>query len=261
MARIYPLFSSSSGNSHFIGTPDGGILIDAGVSCRRLVAALRLNGIQPEAVRAVFITHDHTDHIGGLKTFESCFGAPVYASRVTLRKLLGKGLLPPECKCGESDGGVDADGFYVTSYKTPHDAEGSVGYKIHTPDGKTCCVCTDLGHVTAEIHSELRGSDLVLIESNYDESMLRNGSYPFILKKRIASDYGHLSNIDSSREVCSLIESGTRRIILGHLSRENNTPIVAENTLMRTLSGKFVRNRDYMLRVAPVETKGLEVVF
>lgn len=261
MARIYPLFSSSSGNSHFIGTPDCGILIDAGVSCRRLVAALRLNGIHPEAVRAVFITHDHSDHIGGLKTFESCFGAPVYASRVTLEKLLEKELLPADCAYGESDGGVETDGFYVTSYKTPHDTDGSVGYKIHTPDGKTCCVCTDLGHVTKEIHSELCGSDLVLIEANYDESMLRNGGYPYILKRRIASDFGHLSNSDSSREVRALIESGTRRIILGHLSRENNTPIVAESTLMRTLGGDFVRNRDYLLSIAPVETKGLEVVF
>ena len=112
-----------------------------------------------------------------------------------------------------------------------------------------------------EIDKELCGSDLVLLESNYDESMLRNGGYPHALKQRIASKTGHLSNKDSSREVRALIESGTQRIILGHLSRENNTPIVAENTLLRELGSDFVRNRDYMLTVAPIETKGLGVVF
>ena len=261
MARIYPLFSSSSGNSHFIGTPSGGILIDAGVSCRRLVNALRQNDIPPEAVKAVFITHNHSDHISGLRVFENCFKAPVFASGETLDYLFDNGHLAPETDCGEIGGGVDASGFFVSSFSTPHDAPGSVGYKIHTPDGKICCVCTDLGYVTDEIDTELRGSDLVLLESNYDESMLRNGGYPYVLKQRIASKTGHLSNKDSAREVRVLIESGTQRIILGHLSRENNTPIVAENTLLRELGNDFVRNRDYMLTIAPIETKGLGVVF
>ncbi len=258
MARIYPLFSSSSGNAHFIGTPAGGILIDAGVSCRRLVNALRLNDIGPEAVRAVFITHDHSDHVSGLRVFENCFNVPVYASAGTVGWLCDNGHISEGREIG---GGVDVGGYFVTSFRTPHDAVESVGYKIHTPDGKICCVCTDLGHITEEVDSELKGSDLVLLESNYDESMLRNGSYPYILKQRISSSFGHLSNADSSREVRSLIENGTRRIILGHLSRENNTPRIAENTLIRELGSDFVRNRDYMLTIAPVETEGLGVVF
>lgn len=261
MARIYPLFSSSSGNAHFIGTPEGGILIDAGVSCRRLASALRLNGIEPQAVRAVFVTHDHSDHIGGLKTFTKCFKTPVYASAGTLSYLERQEML---CGCraevvGES--GAEAGGFFVTAFHTPHDALESVGFKIHTPDGKICAVCTDLGHVTEEIDRKLSGCGLVLLESNYDENMLRTGPYPYPLKKRIASPNGHLSNRDSAREVKRLIESGTRRIILGHLSRENNTPAVAERTLEETLGEEIIRNRDYMLTVAPVETDGLSISF
>ena len=261
MARFYPLFSSSSGNSHFIGSPSGGILVDAGASCRKIVAALMQNGISPEAVKAVFITHDHSDHINGLKVFLKNFNVPVYASSGTAEYLEAHGCLCAGAEVFDISRGAEAGGFYVEPFRTPHDAAESVGFRIHTPDGKICCVCTDLGTVTDEVDKALTGADLVLLESNYDESMLRNGSYPFYLKKRIASDFGHLSNTDSAKEVRRLIDRGTRRIILGHLSRENNTPRVAENTLLRTLGSEYVRGRDYLLAIAPVETAGAEAVF
>ena len=260
LSRIYPLFSSSSGNSCFIGNPNEGILIDAGLNCRRLNQALLQNDIPVEAIKAVFITHDHTDHVAALKVFNKHYDIPVYASPKTMDWLVDGGHLSRGYHQNVGEEVVIGD-FSVTSFKTPHDAIGSVGYRIGMPDGKICVYCTDLGHVSEEVDENLRLADLVFLESNYDENMLRTGPYPFPLKQRIASPDGHPSNSASARELHSLIENGLTKIILGHLSRENNTPHIAENTLMRELGDEFQRNRDYLLYIAPIETTGMAVTF
>ncbi|MGN0613283.1 MAG: MBL fold metallo-hydrolase, partial [Porcipelethomonas sp.] len=142
----------------------------------------------------------------------------------------------------------------------PHDTVRSCGYRIKTSDGRACAVCTDLGHVTETVRENITGCDLVLLESNYDEKLLRNGPYPYYLKERIRSDHGHLSNVDCAQQAAELIRTGTTQLILGHLSQENNTPYKADQTVEEGLS-EFVRNRDYILEVAPVETTGKMVVF
>lgn len=261
LARVYPLFSSSSGNSCFIGTPEAGILVDAGASCKKLTNALIQNDIRPEAVKAVFITHDHSDHISGLKVFTKHYNVQVFASPKTMDWLLSGGHVSSKGEGIEVGKETVVGDFSVTSFKTPHDAVESVGYRIITPDGKAMCVCTDLGHITEDIDKSLFGCQLVLLESNYDERMLRLGPYPYTLKQRIASADGHLSNIASSKQVRRLIQGGTTRIILGHLSRENNTPQIAANTLLRELGDDFKAKRDYILYIAPVETPGMAVAF
>lgn len=260
LTKVYPLFSSSSGNSTYIGDENSGILIDAGVSCKKLCEGLAQNDILPEAVKGVFITHEHSDHIKGLKVFTSKRKVPVFASSATLDYLCENDCVASGCRLVPVDScDVEISGSVISSFSTPHDAAGSVGYTLSTSSGKKIAVATDIGEITPEIDRALTGCELVLLESNYDEVMLKNGKYPYSLKQRIMSKFGHLCNSDSSAFAKKLIAKGTTRIILGHLSRENNTPTVAENTLLRTLGSEIVRNRDYILEIAPVETKGLAV--
>lgn len=253
MARLYPLFSSSSGNCTYIGSSSAGILIDCGVSFTKLKNALERCGLSLSSVKAVFITHEHSDHIKGLDMLTKKTSIPVFAQERTMEYLLKKNMLHREYHIiGD---GEEVCGYRVQSFATSHDTPQSCGYKITLPDNKTAAVCTDLGYVSDTVENALRGTDCVLLESNYDIEMLRNGSYPYYLKTRIFGNTGHLSNPDSGAFAAKLIGSGTTRIILGHLSQHNNTPGIAEKTALSCLSN-FKRNSDYILDIAPVETTG-----
>lgn len=261
MARIYPLFSSSKGNSTFIGTEQAGILIDCGVSCKRLMNALAVNRIPTEAVKAIFITHEHSDHVSGLRQFTNKTGCPVYGQKRTLQRLMDGDKISASSRVIDMNGiSIAAADMEVSCFNTPHDTIQSCGYKIHTSDGKKCAVCTDLGHITEEVHNALRGCRLVLLESNYDENMLRTGHYPLYLKQRILSQNGHLSNDSCAAEIEKLIRTGTTHFILGHLSQDNNRPHIADRTVQEFLT-EYNRGKDYLLGVAPVETQGGAVIF
>lgn len=253
MARIYPLFSSSKGNSTYIGTKQQGILIDDGVSFARLKKAFEVNELPLEAIKAVFITHEHSDHIKGLSMLTKKLGVPVYAQAYTLEILEDKGCINSECY--EIKEHEEICGMKISCFPTSHDTKESCGYRIELDDGKVCAVCTDLGYVSPEVEANLIGVDVVLLEANYDVEMLRNGRYEYYLKTRIFSKQGHLSNDDCGKFARRLVESGTGKLILGHLSQDNNTPEIAAETVMRYLEG-YTLNADYMLTVAPVETSG-----
>ena len=260
MARIYPLFSSSKGNSTFIGSEKCGILIDCGASFKKLSAALKINNIPLSAVKAVFITHEHSDHVSGLKMLTKNTGIPVYGRKKTLQKLWSEDKISSGSPVIEISSNITCADHEISCFNTPHDAVQSCGYKIHTPDDKLCAVCTDLGHVTAEVHNALTGCNTVLIEANYDEDMLRTGKYPLYLKQRIISDTGHLSNEACAAEIKRLIGSGTERIILGHLSQDNNRPDLAYSAVRKELKN-FILGKDYLMGVAPVESDGGAVIF
>ena len=224
MARFCPLFSSSSGNATYIGTSKEGILIDAGKNCKQLCLALEAAELDPKSIKAMFITHEHSDHIAGIRVFASKFNIPVYASGGTMSVLMNKGILTEKFPhMLITDKGVDLGFCRVSRFFTSHDAKESCGYKIELPDRKIA-VATDSGYISDATLETLKDCDLVLLESNYDEDMLLGGPYPLDLIYRIKSKNGHLSNTDCAETAVCLVESGVTHIVLGHLSRENNTP-------------------------------------
>ena len=249
--RIYPLFSSSKGNSTYIGTKEEGLLVDCGVSASKLMHSLENAGIPLSAVKAVIITHEHSDHTKGLQIFTRKTGIPVYSTAATLDSLCDKGSISSEI-C-EIENTVDIGSFKVSTYRTLHDAVCPCCCKIEYK-GSSCAVCTDLGTVTSDIENALCGVDAILLEANYNSTMLKKGPYPLELKKRITSYDGHLENSQTADFAVKLVRSGTNKLILGHLSEKNNTPELALEEVTDTLrKNGFERDRDYMIMAAGVE--------
>jgi len=250
--KICTLASSSSGNCTVVSHNGAHILIDAGISLRRVKEGLRQIGLPIERLEAVLITHEHSDHISGIGMLIKHYKTPVFCSRGA-----GSGICRtypeagPFVNCFEPGSTFTLNSIKVTSFRTPHDTQESVGYTIEA-DGKKLIYVTDLGYVTREVIDAATGADIAIIEANHDREMLRNGPYPSFMKKRIMSKYGHLSNDDSAQLSSHLAASGLRRILLAHLSRENNTPECAVDTVGDVLCGDgFVLGDDIELDVAP----------
>ena len=261
MSRLFPIASGSSGNCTYIGHGKDGVLVDTGIACKGIVDALSLGAFSPEALGGIFITHEHTDHIQGLRVFVKKYNIPVFASEKTVSALMQTDVAEVQDCLHIIDTKVGIGDLLVERFATSHDCDGSSGYVIHLPDGRKCAVCTDLGYVSDEVHTALSGCTAVLFESNHDVSMLQKGSYPPYLKNRILSDKGHLSNVACSAELRRLVESGTSRIVLGHLSRENNRPEIARSCAIAALRDKgMVEDLDYTLYIAPPKN-GKAIIF
>lgn len=252
--RIVPICSSSKGNSTFIGEKSRGIVIDVGCSCKALCNGLALAGTDVASVKAILITHEHTDHVNGLAQVTKRFNIPVYAPPLTLEYIISHRLVSSTAELHTIDElysvPIDAE---ITAFETPHDSAESVGYVLDF-GGRKIGFCTDLGAVTETVRSSVLGCEAVVLESNYDISMLSaNPHYPPTLKRRIAGDHGHLSNIASGEFASELVKSGTKHFILGHLSQENNTPSTAYNSVSARLSADGIKSgADYLMTVAPV---------
>jgi phosphoribosyl 1,2-cyclic phosphodiesterase len=250
--RIISLFSGSKGNCTLVRVGNTRILIDAGMSCRAIERALCTVGERLADINAIFITHEHSDHINGVRVFAERHGIKVYASEGTLRGMEEQGSLTAKMQVEiMPENGVEAGGIFVKSFRTPHDSRESTGYGIVTPDCKRIAVATDIGIVNDTVMNAVYGSDLILLESNHDRGMLQNGPYPYFLKERILSDRGHLSNEACAKAAVKLLEGGTMRFVLGHLSKENNIPSLAYETTKAELSmAGATENIDYLLTVA-----------
>ena len=225
--RISVFASGSTGNCTLVQAGGERLLIDAGISLRRLTGFLAAEGLRPGELSAVLITHEHGDHVSGLEMLTKKHGVRILAPRTVAARL--RGALPATedyietIRAGESFsiGGAEACAFH-----TLHDTDESVGYRIEEYGG-SFGYCTDLGCLTDEVLEAMSGVELAVIESNYDERMLCDGYYPVYLKRRILSDHGHLSNEDAGRLAVHLARGGARSVVLGHLSRENNRPELA----------------------------------
>ena len=247
MARFSALFSSSSGNCTFIG-----VLIDVGVSAKQTLAALDCIDVDIKDIGAIFVTHEHSDHIQGLRALASKFHIDVYTSAGTMQALerMDKLCNKFECKVIPEDG-VECRGMFIRGFHTSHDCAESLGFTVETPDERKLSVRTDTGYVSQEMADAVAGSDLILAESNHDIGMLRNGPYPYPLKRRILSDRGHLSNASCADLVTRLVSAGTTRVLLGHLSKENNLPALAYQTSRASLETAGAKeNEDYLMYVA-----------
>ena len=248
MITVHTLASGSSGNASLIRHGSTTVLLDAGISCRRITTGLTELGLTPADLTAVLITHTHTDHIAGLQTLLKKGDFPVFSSQTAARDLLAR---IPAC-AGRLQDFVPGDTFSLASctvrpFSISHDAPGACGYRLDTEDGSVGLL-TDSGYVTKEAAETLPGCDLVLLEANHDPETLEYGPYPYFLKQRILGNHGHLSNETAARFAVTLADSGTRELILSHLSRENNTPAMAFNTVERALCAAGLTPR---LTVAP----------
>lgn len=241
--KICCLYSGSRGNCTYINAGGANILIDAGKSAKALCAALKSISVEIESIDAIFITHEHNDHISALRTLSHKHNIPIH---MLLRSAqIFKGL-QDEKLCQNlvlhrgSAFEADVKGLHIKAFPTPHDSMGAVGYRLSytDDDGKEIFIAcaTDTGHVTDTMCENLEGCLAVVIESNHDLAMLAAGPYPYDLKLRIRSLEGHLSNADCATLACRLRQSGTRHIMLAHLSQENNLPELAYNEVFTALA-------------------------
>lgn len=230
---IGTLCSGSKGNCTLIKYRDSAILIDAGRSTKYIKSALASVGLLPEDIKAIFLTHSHSDHTSALKVWCSHYHTPVHASASVCEDVANKCgdvLVSHPIIFEEHVGDI-----LVKSFPTDHDVFGSVGYRIET-DGISLGVATDLGYVTDKVRCGLCGCRAVVLESNHDVDMLMRGPYPPELKQRILSRFGHLSNESGASFARFLAENGAEKLVLAHLSEINNTPELAKKASLSALS-------------------------
>ena len=237
----YTLYSGSSGNCVYVKTPDTEILFDAGVSARAVEKGLNAVNSTLSRIRAIFVTHEHSDHTKALEVISKKHHIPTHMITASARALIRnpEASLLNDLYLHTSEFSVKFGSTTVRSFTTPHDSAAAVGYTVeYETNGKTekFGLATDIGHITDRLTTSLLGSDAVVIEANHDVNMLFSGPYPYHLKLRIRSEKGHLSNEDCAKLARFLAENGTRHFVLAHLSKENNFAPIAENTVRTALT-------------------------
>ncbi len=232
--QLYSIASGSSGNCLYVGEKKQGILIDAGISMKRIEQGLKAQQLSLEQIRAIFITHEHTDHISGLGPILRKAPIPVYATAGTIHAIWEKGnmanISPSLFHSIRPQQEVEIDGMQLRAFSISHDAVEPVCYTL-IKEKQKIGIATDMGCYSDEVIRNLEDCSSLLLEANHDINLLQVGRYPYSLKMRILGDKGHLSNDSCARLIRELLHPGLQHIILGHLSKENNFPELAYQTV------------------------------
>lgn len=256
MLNFCSLYSGSSGNSLFVESENTKILIDAGMSCKKIEEGLQSIEVDPSSINAILVTHEHSDHVKGLGTISKKFNIPIFSTQETFN------AMPKQTEKLEKNNIKifnPSEKFYINDleilpFSIPHDAANPCGFNISNKTNQLS-IATDIGHMTKSILNNLEGSDFILLESNYDTEILKCCAYPYILKTRIASNIGHLSNEMAGKTISYLLKNGNlSTAMLGHLSKESNFPELAYQTVIDEIISN--NNSNFNLSVASRDYPG-----
>ncbi len=253
--RLVSIASGSSGNCIYVGTDKTHILIDAGISNKRIELGLKEIGVSPNDISGLFITHEHSDHTKGIGVLSRKHEIPIYATKETLIQIDGikqlgeysRELFHPILP----DDKIAIGDLNLTPFSIRHDAANPVAYRVENETSKVA-VATDIGEYDSYTIDHLQGLDAILLESNHDVNMVEAGPYPYYLKKRILGKYGHLSNENAGRLLTQILHGGLKHILLGHLSNENNYEALAYETVKCEIDQghSIFKSSDFQIEVA-----------
>lgn len=251
MLKFCSLYSGSSGNCLFVDSNNTKILIDCGTSGKKITTALASINSSIEEIDAILVTHEHSDHIQSLGLISNKYNIPVYANFETWNAMESqkKKISENNINIFENDKDFYLKDLTIHPFSTPHDAANPCGFNIHNGKRKLS-IATDLGHMDNEILENLKDSSFLLLESNYDPEILKLSKYPYSLKERIFGPKGHLSNLTAGKTISTLINKNLKSVMLGHLSKENNFPELAYQTVLNELIESNVDTNTISLNVA-----------
>lgn len=240
--RFQVLASGSKGNSTFFEAGDARVVVDHGISTRQLCLRLGEIGVEPESIDAIIVTHEHTDHVGGIRVWRKRFATPVIVNRPTAECIPGLKPVHGPIHFYKTGDTIDLGGVRVNTFPVSHDAADPVGL-VFEWKGRRVGMVTDFGQATELVRRRLADSDALILEFNHDTDMLINGPYPWPLKDRIRRKHGHMSNDQASNLLRDIAHPGLKALVLAHLSHENNRPSLAMKCATAVLNGKCAKTK------------------